>query len=83
MKVIYIRFRASQVQKSLDNMKKLGYKAPAGPTKDGNNVFAYVDDPDGYKFKFIQRSKSTREPFCQVSYRVADVDRSILFYQDV
>lgn len=63
-------------------IKKLGHKAPAGPTKEGNNVFAFVEDPDGYKFKLLQR-KATREPFCQVSYRVDDVDRAILFYQDV
>ncbi|KAG0603341.1 hypothetical protein M758_10G086100 [Ceratodon purpureus] len=72
----------TNVQKALDAIKKKGYKTPAGPTKERNEVCAFLEDPDGYKVKLIQR-KNSREPFCQLSYRVADVDRSILFHQDV
>jgi lactoylglutathione lyase len=69
------------VQKTLDMIKKLGYKCPSAPAKERNDTYAYLEDPDGYKFKLIQR-KSSREPFSQVSFRVADVDRSILYHQD-
>lgn len=63
-------------------IKKMGYKCPAAPINERNVTCAYLEDPDGYKFKLIQRKKS-REPFSQVSFRVADVDRSILYHQDV
>jgi lactoylglutathione lyase len=29
---------------------------PAGPMKHGGSVIAFVEDPDGYKIEFIQRS---------------------------
>ena len=39
-------------------MKKLiGHKTPNGLTKERNDVFAFVEDPNGYKLKFIERSK--------------------------
>jgi lactoylglutathione lyase len=73
--------RFEQVQKVLDLIKSKGGKV-AAPVKIGTVVHAFVEDPTGYKFKLIQRAQ-TREPFCQVSLRVGDIDRTILFYQDV
>lgn len=63
-------------------IKSKGFKGPASPTKDKGNVFAMVEDPDGYKFKLMQRGKN-KEPLCQISFNVADLDRAVLFYQDV
>jgi lactoylglutathione lyase len=30
---------------------------PAGPMKHGSTVIAFVEDPDGYKIEFIQKSR--------------------------
>nr|PNR54859.1 hypothetical protein PHYPA_005752 [Physcomitrium patens] len=69
------------LQKTLDSIKKLGYAAPSSPSEEHCDVFAIVVDPNGYKFKLIQRD-SSREPFCQVSLHVGDINHSILYYQD-
>lgn len=63
-------------------IKSKGFKGPASPTKDKGKVFAMIEDPDGYKFKLMQRGKN-KEPLCQISFNVADLDRAVLFYQDV
>lgn len=63
-------------------IKSKGFKGPASPTTDKGKVFAMVEDPDGYKFKLIQSGK-IKEPLCQISFNVADLDRAVLFYQDV
>ncbi|XP_024398030.1 lactoylglutathione lyase isoform X2 [Physcomitrium patens] len=70
------------VQKTLNEMREKGFLAPATTSVDLNkDVYAYIKDPDGYPFKLIQR-KGMRERLWQASYKVADIDRSILFYQD-
>jgi lactoylglutathione lyase len=41
-----------------DNVRKLGGKVTRepGPMKFGGSVIAFVEDPDGYKIEFIQKS---------------------------
>ncbi|KAJ0016790.1 hypothetical protein Pint_09902 [Pistacia integerrima] len=51
-----------------------------GPVKGGTTHIAFIKDPDGYIFELIQRGP-TPEPFCQVMFRVGDLDRSIKFYE--
>ncbi|CAI0408989.1 unnamed protein product [Linum tenue] len=50
------------------------------PVKGGNQVIAFVKDPDGYNFELLKR-KPAREPLCQVMLRVGDLDQSINFYK--
>lgn len=72
-----------QVQATLDEIRKKGFPAPASTSVDlNNNVYAMLKDPDGYPFKLIQRA-GMRERFWQVSFKVADIGATILFYQDV
>jgi lactoylglutathione lyase len=44
--------------KACEDAKAKGGKVtrPAGPMKHGTTVIAFVEDPDGYKIEFIQRS---------------------------
>ena len=44
--------------KACEDVKGKGGKVtrPAGPMKHGGSVIAFVEDPDGYKIEFIQRS---------------------------
>ena len=44
--------------RACDDVKKRGGKVTreAGPMKHGTTVIAFVEDPDGYKIEFIQRS---------------------------
>ncbi len=44
--------------KACEDVKKRGGKVTreAGPMKHGTTVIAFVEDPDGYKIEFIQRS---------------------------
>ncbi|BAT77369.1 hypothetical protein VIGAN_01547600 [Vigna angularis var. angularis] len=51
-----------------------------GPVQGGTTVIAFVKDPDGYTFGFIQRP-TVHDPFCQVMLRVGDLERSIKFYE--
>lgn len=50
--------------------------------KGSSFVLAYVKDPDGYIFELIQRAP-TPQPLCHVMLRVADLQRSINFYEKV
>ncbi|XP_050936018.1 lactoylglutathione lyase GLX1 isoform X4 [Cucumis melo] len=43
-------------------------------------LLAYVKDPNGYIFELIQRGQ-TPQPLCHLMLRVADLQRSIDFYQ--
>jgi hypothetical protein len=73
----------TQVNATLDEMRKKGFPAPASTSVDLNgNVYAMIKDPTGYPFKLIQR-EGMRERLWQVSYKVGDIDAAILFYQDV
>lgn len=51
-----------------------------GPDKGGSSVSAFIEDPDGYTFKLLERPPSP-EPLCQIMLRVGDLDRSIKFYE--
>ena len=44
--------------KACEAVKAKGGKVtrPAGPMKHGGSVIAFVEDPDGYKIEFIQKS---------------------------
>jgi len=44
--------------KACDDVKKRGGKVTreAGPMKHGTTVIAFVEDPDGYKIEFIERT---------------------------
>jgi len=44
--------------RACDDVKKRGGKVTreAGPMKHGTTVIAFVEDPDGYKIEFIQRT---------------------------
>ncbi|KAL8200052.1 hypothetical protein R6Q57_011391 [Mikania cordata] len=42
---------------------------------------AFIEDPDGYMFKFIEKRDRISQPLFQVMLRVGDIDRSINFYQ--
>jgi lactoylglutathione lyase len=44
--------------KACEDVKRRGGKVTreAGPMKHGTTVIAFVEDPDGYKIEFIQRS---------------------------
>lgn len=46
-----------------------------------NFLLAYVKDPNGYIFELIQRVQT--QPLCHLMLRVADLQRSIDFYQKV
>ncbi|KAJ0964946.1 hypothetical protein J5N97_026084 [Dioscorea zingiberensis] len=70
------------VSKTVDLIKAKGGKVirEPTPTKNGSTVIAYIEDPDGYSFKLLERAP-TPEPFCQVMLRVGDFGRSINFYE--
>ncbi|KAM0939612.1 putative lactoylglutathione lyase [Dioscorea sansibarensis] len=70
------------VSKAVDLIKAKGGKVikEPGPVSDGNTVIAFVEDPDGYKFKLLERGL-TPEPLCQVMLWVGDLGRSINFYE--
>lgn len=65
-----------QVAKTVDLIKAKGGKVTKEPGP-------FIEDPDGYKFKLLERKGPTSEPFSQVMLRVGDLDRAIAFYQKV
>jgi len=56
---------------------------PPGPVKGGTRNIAFAQDPSGYKWELIEREKLGKEPFAQVMLRVADLQKSIDYYQNV
>ncbi|XLR48264.1 hypothetical protein S83_032924 [Arachis hypogaea] len=68
--------------KAVDLIKAKGGKVikEPGPVKGGSTVTSFIQDPDGYEFELLERGL-TSEPLCQVSLRVGDLDRAIVFYQ--
>ncbi|XP_010060323.2 lactoylglutathione lyase GLX1 [Eucalyptus grandis] len=46
----------------------------------GQQVYAFVDDPNGYSFELLQRVP-TPEPLNHFMLQVADLDRAISFYE--
>lgn len=55
----HIAIEVDDAYKACDEVKKRGGKVTreAGPMKHGTTVIAFVEDPDGYKIEFIQRSR--------------------------
>lgn len=72
------------MSKAVDLIKAKGGKVikEPGPVSDANTVIAFIEDPDGYKFKLVERGL-TPEPLCQVMLRVGDLGCSINFYEKV
>ncbi|XP_010925911.1 probable lactoylglutathione lyase, chloroplastic isoform X1 [Elaeis guineensis] len=70
------------VTKTVDLIKAKGGKVIREPdhVKGAKTVIAFIEDPDGYKFKLLERGP-TPEPLCQVMLHVGDLDRAINFYE--
>ena len=56
----HVAVEVDDAYKACEEVKKLGGKVTreAGPMKHGTTVIAFVEDPDGYKIEFIQRSRA-------------------------
>jgi lactoylglutathione lyase len=54
----HIALQVDDAYRACEEVKKRGGKVTreAGPMKHGSTVIAFVEDPDGYKIEFIQRS---------------------------
>lgn len=54
----HVAVEVDDAYRACDEVLKLGGKVtrPAGPMKHGTAVIAFVEDPDGYKIEFVQRS---------------------------
>ena len=55
----HVALEVDDAYKACEEVKKRGGKVTreAGPMKHGTTVIAFVEDPDGYKIEFIQRSR--------------------------
>lgn len=53
----HVAIEVDDAYKACEAVKKQGGKVTreAGPMKHGTTVIAFVEDPDGYKFEFVQR----------------------------
>ena len=56
----HIAIEVEDAYKACDEVNKRGGKVTraAGPMKHGTTVIAFVEDPDGYKIEFIQKSRA-------------------------
>lgn len=54
----HIAIAVPDAYRACEDVRRLGGKVTreAGPMKHGSTVIAFVEDPDGYKIEFIQRS---------------------------
>ena len=54
----HIAIAVPDAHRACEEVKRLGGKVTreAGPMKHGGSVIAFVEDPDGYKIEFIERS---------------------------
>ena len=54
----HVAVEVDDAYKACDEVRKRGGKVTRepGPMKHGTTVIAFVEDPDGYKIEFIQRS---------------------------
>ncbi len=54
----HIALQVDNAYEACDRVREKGGKVTreAGPMKHGTTVIAFVEDPDGYKIEFIQRS---------------------------
>jgi lactoylglutathione lyase len=55
----HIAIEVDDARRACEDVKQKGGKVTRepGPMKHGSTVIAFVEDPDGYKIEFIQRSK--------------------------
>jgi len=55
----HVAIEVEDAYKACQEVKKRGGRVTreAGPMKHGTTVIAFVEDPDGYKIEFIQRSR--------------------------
>ncbi|KAL3733477.1 hypothetical protein ACJRO7_022926 [Eucalyptus globulus] len=51
-----------------------------GTIEGGAQVYAFVEDPNGYSFELLQRGP-TPDPLCQIMLQVTDLDRAASFYE--
>jgi lactoylglutathione lyase len=54
----HIAIEVDDAYHACEDVKKIGGKVvrEAGPMKHGTTVIAFIEDPDGYKIEFIQKS---------------------------
>jgi len=57
----HVALEVDDAYKACEEVKKRGGRVTreAGPMKHGTTVIAFVEDPDGYKIEFIQKSAKT------------------------
>jgi len=55
----HVALEVDDAYKACEEVRKRGGKVTreAGPMKHGTTVIAFIEDPDGYKIEFIQRSR--------------------------
>ena len=55
----HVALEVDDAYKACEEVKKRGGKVTRepGPMKHGTTVIAFIEDPDGYKIEFIQRSR--------------------------
>jgi lactoylglutathione lyase len=55
----HVAIEVEDARQACEEVKRRGGRVTreAGPMKHGSTVIAFVEDPDGYKIEFIQRSK--------------------------
>lgn len=78
----YFGIAVEDVYAAVELIKSKGGKVTREPKPlDGGDVlFAFVEDPDGYKFSLVQIGP-TPDPFAFIMLRVGDLDRAINFYE--
>jgi lactoylglutathione lyase len=56
----HVAVEVDDAYRTCEEVTKRGGKVtrPAGPMKHGTTVIAFVEDPDGYKIEFIQKSRA-------------------------
>jgi lactoylglutathione lyase len=76
----HIGVAVSDVRSTCEELRRKGFRVvrEPGPVADGKSYMAFVEDPTGYRFELLQRVQ--RDPVCQVTLRVTDLDNSLKFY---
>ncbi|KAF8024031.1 hypothetical protein BT93_F1284 [Corymbia citriodora subsp. variegata] len=75
-------FFLGKIYPIVEKVRQLGgavTKEP-GTNEGGSQVYAFVEDPNGYSFELLQRGP-TPEPLCQIMLQVTDLDRTASFYE--
>ncbi|XP_030453662.1 lactoylglutathione lyase GLX1-like isoform X1 [Syzygium oleosum] len=73
---------AEDIYPIVEKVRQLGGVITKEPGKNegGSQVYAFVEDPNGYSFELLQRGP-TPEPLCQIMLQVTDLDCAISFYE--